>query len=85
MLKNKEEINTTLETSSKTPSKMLNLSNLNTNIMNYLKNKGVKYHTTTNLKSNNVENKDIYDDRCQTLPSSPRDKKKKKKILNYIY
>ena len=84
MLKNKEEINTTLETSSKTPSKMLNLSNLNTNIMNYLKNKGVKYHTTTNLKSNNVENKDIYDDRCQTLPSSPRDKKKKEDIKLHL-
>ena len=84
MYKEKDHTNITLEKSSKTPSKMLNLSNLNTNIMNYLKYKGIKYHIMTNSKFNNLEYKDIYDDKCQTLPSSPRDKKKKEDIKSHL-
>ena len=84
MLKKTNHINPTLEKSSRTPSKILNLSNLNTNIMNYLKYKGVKYHIMTNSKSNNLENKEISDDKCQTLPSSPRDKKKKEDIKLHL-
>ena len=75
----KDKKTKTIETSPRENSKILSIKNLNSNILGYIKSKGLKYHNYNLPNSNEKKKKTIYKS-YQTL--SKRKKRKKEKEEN---